>query len=194
MFSNTNGTLSSILTPAKLAGSTSPQDRDISPSQEFLNLASPVKADQRRTTISQPSATSAKADRRVSFAAPPSPASPSTLAPLESAPATPAGTFSASDYHNAFETPKPRDLQQSGADGFELSPTTPYFLHGPSALVQQTCPPKQQTQQLLFPLSGRIEDQSDESVRQRLVMARRKSLQFAPKVGSPLAKGFEGLL
>ncbi|KAI9848914.1 MAG: hypothetical protein M1838_000324 [Thelocarpon superellum] len=76
-----------------------------------------------------------------------------------------------------------------------LSPTTPYYLHA-SKIVQQTCPPKpSQAQQgslfpvpLVFPVTGRIEDQSDDRVRARLLLARRKSLQFAPKVASPLSR------
>lgn len=68
------------------------------------------------------------------------------------------------------------------------SPTTPYYLSRGAQLVQQTCPPKQQTQQRFFPLSGRIEDQPDAVLRQRLMAARRKSLQFVPKVGSPLGR------
>ncbi|KAL8767307.1 MAG: hypothetical protein Q9209_006145 [Squamulea sp. 1 TL-2023] len=68
-----------------------------------------------------------------------------------------------------------------------LSPTTPYYLSKGAKLVQQTCPPKQ-TQELFFPLSGRIEDQPDAAVRQRLLMARRKSLQWASKVQSPLGR------
>ena len=68
-----------------------------------------------------------------------------------------------------------------------LSPTTPYYLSKGAQLVQQTCPPKQ-TQELLFPISGRIEDQPDEVVRQRLLVARRKSLQWVPKVSSPLGR------
>ena len=68
-----------------------------------------------------------------------------------------------------------------------LSPSTPYYLSEGAQLVQQTCPPKQ-TQELLFPITGRIEDQPDEQVRQRLLMARRKSLQWMPKVSSPLGR------
>lgn len=67
------------------------------------------------------------------------------------------------------------------------SPTTPYYLSKGAQLVQQSCPPKQ-IAKALFPLSGRIEDQPDQSVRQRLLLARRKSLQWAPKVGSPLGR------
>ncbi|KAL8776759.1 MAG: hypothetical protein Q9194_002964 [Teloschistes cf. exilis] len=68
-----------------------------------------------------------------------------------------------------------------------LSPTTPYYLSKGAKLVQQTCPPKQ-TQELFFPLTGRIEDQPNEAVRQRLLVARRKSLQWASKVQSPLGR------
>ncbi|KAL8981424.1 MAG: hypothetical protein Q9177_005572 [Variospora cf. flavescens] len=75
------------------------------------------------------------------------------------------------------------------ADGFDspLSPTTPYYLSQGAKLVQQTCPPKQ-TQELFFPLTGKIEDQPNEVVRQRLLVARRKSLQWASKVQSPLGR------
>ncbi|KAL8647314.1 MAG: hypothetical protein Q9210_005630 [Variospora velana] len=74
-------------------------------------------------------------------------------------------------------------------DNFDspLSPTTPYYLSKGAKLVQQTCPPKQ-TQELFFPLTGRIEDQPNEVVRQRLLVARRKSLQWASKVQSPLGR------
>ena len=91
--------------------------------------------------------------------------------PPEPVPATPAL------YHEGFE------YSQMTFDG---SPTTPYYLSKGAELVQQTCPPKQ-TQQLLFPLSGRIEDQPDEMMRQRLLLARRKTLQWAPKCSSPLS-------
>lgn len=73
-------------------------------------------------------------------------------------------------------------------DGSEWgSPTTPYYLSRGAQLVQQTCPPKP-TGELLFPINGRIEDQPDEGVRQRLLAARRKSLQWVPKVASPLGR------
>ena len=68
-----------------------------------------------------------------------------------------------------------------------LSPNTPYYLSKGAQLVQQTCPPKQ-SQELLFPVSGNIDDQPDEAVRQRLLVARRKSLQWVPKVSSPLGR------
>lgn len=76
-----------------------------------------------------------------------------------------------------------------GEDDFDslLSPTTPYYLSKGAKLVQQTCPPKQ-TQELFFPLTGTIEDQPNAVVRQRLLAARRKSLQWASKVQSPLGR------
>ncbi|KAL8703219.1 MAG: hypothetical protein Q9201_003605 [Fulgogasparrea decipioides] len=77
----------------------------------------------------------------------------------------------------------------SAGEGFDspLSPTTPYYLSKGARLVQQTCPPKQ-SQELFFPLSGKIEDQPNELMRQRLLMARRKSLQWTSKVQSPLGR------
>ncbi|KAI9818705.1 MAG: hypothetical protein M1832_004181 [Thelocarpon impressellum] len=95
------------------------------------------------------------------------------------------------------ETPE-RDVISSSAypDGdtspSPSSPATPYFLH-PAKIVQRTCPPKQQAsateqQRRFFPVTGRIEDQPDEGVRARLMMARRKSLQWAPKIRSPLCR------
>ena len=94
-----------------------------------------------------------------------------------------AGSASPDSFKNPM-TPARPNLVTGGAN----SPTTPYFLH-PTQVTQQTCPPKQ-SQQPLFPLSGRIEDQPDESLRQRLMKARRQSLQFVPKVKSPLSKDF----
>lgn len=67
-------------------------------------------------------------------------------------------------------------------------PSTPYFMTKGAELVQATCPPKQQTGRMLFPVSGKIEDEPDENIRRRLALARRKSLQWAPRVGSPLRR------
>lgn len=62
------------------------------------------------------------------------------------------------------------------------SPTTPYYLSKGADLVQRTCPPKR----MGFPVSGEIDDQPDETVRRRLLEARRKSMQWASRVRSPL--------
>ena len=69
----------------------------------------------------------------------------------------------------------------------DFSPTTPYFLSKGAELVQRTCPPKQRGGGL-FPLSGNVEDEPDEQLRQRLLAARRKSLQWASKTRSPLGR------
>ena len=64
------------------------------------------------------------------------------------------------------------------------SPSTPYYLSKGAGLVQRTCPPKQ----MGFPVSGDIDDQPDETVRRRLLEARRKSMQWASRVRSPLGR------
>ena len=84
-------------------------------------------------------------------------------------------------------TPAGQDNMMEALGDSPLSPNTPYYLSKGAQLVQQTCPPKQR-QELLFPISGNIDDQPDEVVRQRLLVARRKSLQWVPKVSSPLGR------
>jgi hypothetical protein len=82
-------------------------------------------------------------------------------------------------------TPPQQTTTSYGDDGdmSPLSPTTPYFLK-PTEMVQRTCPPK------AVGGAGRLVVlDKDEGVRQRLLLARRKSLQWAPKVGSPLGRG-----
>ena len=64
------------------------------------------------------------------------------------------------------------------------SPTTPYYLSKGAELVQRTCPPKQ----IGFPVNGEIDDQPDERVRRRLLEARRKSMQWASRIRSPLGR------
>ncbi|KAK3300144.1 uncharacterized protein B0H64DRAFT_7784 [Chaetomium fimeti] len=53
----------------------------------------------------------------------------------------------------------------------------------------RTCPPKRTA--FVEPGHGILGKERDESVHMRLMAARRKSLQFAPKVGSPLAKAWK---
>jgi len=71
---------------------------------------------------------------------------------------------------------------------------TPYFLRK-EELVQRTCPPKQNS--IALEIEGAIDGLdimnagstgSGGVLMQRLLLARRKSLQWAPKVGSPLAR------
>ncbi len=97
----------------------------------------------------------------------------------------------------------------AAADGACYSPTTPYYLSQGAKLVQMTCPPKQTGKGLFekedevegaergvgegatgtgFPVSGRIGDVQDEKVRKRLAEARRKTMGWRPRVGSPLGR------
>lgn len=70
--------------------------------------------------------------------------------------------------------------------------TTPYFLRR-EELVQRTCPPNRGLGSANNALSIRGDGEGSTNgsgaLMQRLLLARRKSLQWAPKVGSPLAKG-----
>ncbi|KAL2040213.1 hypothetical protein N7G274_007116 [Stereocaulon virgatum] len=66
------------------------------------------------------------------------------------------------------------------------SPTTPYYLSKGAALVQRTCPSKKMGG--LFPVTGEVDDQPDETIRRRLLEARRKSLQFQSRIKSPLGR------
>lgn len=147
-------------------------------SKEFLNFDTP-----------------ATNNRRVSreWVRSPIHSSPEELAALEAmeqdllpVPATPAPVISA--YSE-------RILDENDDDDTETN--TPYFLH-PKDLVQMTCPPKKSDRDAFGELDadGEVEEAlgqrvegGDRGVMARLLMARRKSLQFAPKIGSPLARG-----
>jgi hypothetical protein len=96
-------------------------------------------------------------------------------------------------------TPAPETISAYGEDGLYGDETpggqTPYFLHK-EQLVQKTAPAgrrymdtEQDDASGLEMGAGFLSEKKDESVMMRLMAARRKSLQWAPKVGSPLAKG-----
>ncbi|KAH7493300.1 hypothetical protein FOMA001_g418 [Fusarium oxysporum f. sp. matthiolae] len=57
------------------------------------------------------------------------------------------------------------------------------------ALLMRTCPPKANPFRELG--AGIISETKDDNVLMRLMAARRKSLQFAPKIGSPLARAWQ---
>jgi len=165
---NVNGTLLS-------ASATTPA---ISPTREFLNLSAATSAISdrsigRRDTLvfGSPTPLGAANDIDVDVDANGGVEADADAVEIP-LPQTPAGLAGAWAYND---------------DG--MSPTTPYFLAKGAHLVQATCPPKQQTGQRLFPLNGRIEDHPDGEVRRRLILARRKSLQWAPRIGSPLSRG-----
>jgi hypothetical protein len=158
---NLNGTLvPSSTTPSRM-----------SPTKEFLNLPD--------------TPFSSKRGRRESVEWVRSPASPT------------------SD-HNADETlilspvpatPAPETISAYGEEGLYGDDTpggqTPYFLHK-EQLVQKTAPAGRRyvdSEQDERMGAGFLSEKKDESVMMRLMAARRKSLQWAPKVGSPLARG-----
>jgi hypothetical protein len=96
-------------------------------------------------------------------------------------------------------TPAPETITAYGEDGLYGDETpssqTPYFLHN-QQLVQKTAPVGPKFTSVDRSGDGAqgmgsafLREKKDESVMMRLMAARRKSLQWAPKVGSPLAKG-----
>jgi len=93
-------------------------------------------------------------------------------------------------------TPAPETISAYGETGLYGDETpggqTPYFLKN-EHLVQQTAPPaKAVWGEEDDGERGFLSEKKDESVMMRLMAARRKSLQWAPKVGSPLARGGQG--
>lgn len=98
-------------------------------------------------------------------------------------------------------TPAPETISAYGEEGLygEDTPAgqTPYFLHN-QELVQKTAPAGRRFMETEQDREGQgsasmgagfLSEKKDESVMMRLMAARRKSLQWAPKVGSPLARG-----
>jgi hypothetical protein len=89
-------------------------------------------------------------------------------------------------------TPAPEAIASYGQDVFlgEQTPSvkTPYYFHK-EQLVQKTAPQgKRYFDETESNSPGLLSEKKDESVMMRLMAARRKSLQWAPKVGSPLAQ------
>lgn len=171
---NLNGTLipSSAMTPAR-----KPHGQNMSPTKEFLNLDTPVTSKSRRRESVQwvrlPSSSLSENNNNNDQTL--------ILSPV-------------------LATPAPETISAYGEDGLYGDDTpggqTPYFLHK-EQLVQKTAPAGRRyvdTEQL--DAASRISmgtcflgEKKDESVMMRLMAARRKSLQWAPKVGSPLARG-----
>jgi hypothetical protein len=148
----------------------------MSPTKEFLNMSSATPL-------------TSKSRRRDSVEwVRSSPASPSDIG----------GTGDGDDFLSPVPaTPAPEMISAYGEDGLyggEETPfgQTPYFLHK-EQLVQQTAPVKRYFEEEDEEQGDRgvgwLSEKKDESVMMRLMAARRKSLQWAPKVGSPLARG-----
>ena len=179
----------------------------------LINMNGSISAAKGRRSVSAEMAPAMKAELVATpVRAERSPMQPTTndsaLGSLDSSFSTPTGVqaaFDASTTSNpnnaaAFATPTGH-VNYDPSNG--MSPTTPYYLSQGARLVQQTCPPKQtqkglfatdassgdrRTSGIGFPLTGRIEDQPDESVRVRLQAARRKTMNWRPRVASPLGR------
>lgn len=101
-------------------------------------------------------------------------------APLTPVPKTPAPE---AIHRFAMEMTPDMDSPMTEADGDDEDLSR-------EQLVQRTCPPK--TLHMYEDLgAGVLGHSKDESVARRLMDARRKSLAFAPKVSSPLAKSWK---
>ena len=93
-------------------------------------------------------------------------------------------------------TPAPEFISAYGEEGLYGDETpgaqTPYFLKN-EQLVQQTAPVRKfgdfGEEESMGAGKGFLSEKKDENVMMRLMAARRKSLQWVPKVGSPLARG-----
>lgn len=67
----------------------------------------------------------------------------------------------------------------------QSSPGTPYFLH-PQDLIQKSCPPKAGMRGGAEGGAPATMDGANKELKQRLLLAKRKSMEWAPKVSSPL--------
>lgn len=95
---------------------------------------------------------------------------------LTPVPKTPAPEVVARFAADILETPSAED------DDMADSPTK-------QTLLMRTCPPKANAYREMG--EGILAQDKDEQVLLRLMAARRKSLQFAPKIGSPLARTWD---
>ncbi|KAI9682117.1 MAG: hypothetical protein M1817_000171 [Caeruleum heppii] len=173
--------------PALPAADTKGSPPTFSPTQEFLTFSSPA--------------------RRQSSLFTPVPVSKLTREPVdhdgEGSPSEAVDQWTTIPTSNLTTTPEDKSQYQypSPSDG-DTDPSTPYFLH-PAQIVQRTCPPKQshhpQGPSVFGPASnaeessangngGNVNMDVDGDVRRRLLFAKRKSLQWAPRVGSPLGR------
>ncbi|KAI2888646.1 hypothetical protein CBS11852_7037 [Aspergillus niger] len=142
-------------------------------------------------TLVKTDAASASANRRRSSLAPPKESTPRDATPSSrDEPSTPDATPKIGAGHTEADqrychTPKTPGYTFD-MDAIGMSPATPFYLSQRTKLVQQTCPPKQ-TRQGLFttPAAAR---EPNQKLRAKLEAARRKSLAYKPRVGSPLVE------
>jgi hypothetical protein len=185
---NMNGSLSAVKGRRSVSA-------EMTPAMKADLVATPVRASRRPLQTSPDEAAAVHGDD-------------SAFGSLDSSFSTPTGVQAAFATSATSNTNSPTTLATpTGHVNYdpsnEMSPTTPYYLSQGAKLVQQTCPPKQTQKGLFdtdtgsgarlgvglgFPVTGRIEDQPDESVRIRLEAARRKTMNWRPRVASPLGR------
>ncbi|KAI0007741.1 hypothetical protein F4779DRAFT_590430 [Xylariaceae sp. FL0662B] len=89
------------------------------------------------------------------------------------------------------KTPAPEVVARFAMDVTPETPSASYYEENSpekAELLMRTCPPKQN---MFADLGGGVlRQEKDQSVMMRLMAARRKSLQFAPKIASPLSKAW----
>ncbi|XXH05963.1 hypothetical protein Hte_012406 [Hypoxylon texense] len=92
------------------------------------------------------------------------------------------------------KTPAPEAVARFAMDVTPDTPSTVDYndlVSDKEQLLMRTCPPKQQHTGGYADLGeGLLKGEKDQSILMRLMAARRKSLQFAPKVASPLSKAW----
>lgn len=100
------------------------------------------------------------------------------------------------------KTPAPETIARYAAnigadtpttDSFDSDDNDPLHMASPSDLLTRTCPPKASSaapNPFRDMGAGVLQREKDEGVLMRLMAARRKSLQFAPKIASPLSKSW----
>ena len=103
-----------------------------------------------------------------------------------------------SEWENALllpvpKTPAPEAIARYAANVTPATPSTDSIDEADSpldkeVLAARTCPPKANTFQAYG--AGFLAREKDQGVMMRLMAARRKSLQFAPKIASPLSKAW----
>jgi len=164
---NLNGTIVTSGTPSRTSS------MSMSPSKEFFNLpGTPFTSKSKRRDSVQWVRSPASSNSCSSESRPNDEDTP-VLSPLPS-------------------TPAPEVFSSYGDDGLYGDETpgnqTPYFLRM-EQLVQRTAPPGKKYDGLDGHALSFLSAKKDETVMMRLMAAKRKSLQWAPKHQSPLARG-----
>lgn len=90
----------------------------------------------------------------------------------------------------APKTPAPETVSKYASGDFETPPQGDDSTLSREEMLMRTCPPKSNSNPYESLGDGVLSPHKDEKVLMRLMAARRKSLQFAPKIASPLSKSW----